>query len=99
VAKREIQKQDVTPPTRLLYPQADCAVLLGVSERTVRYWIASGILATRRMGKRILVPADELKRFASTDQPSPPSVIKVKERPQPVRKTSSGKRTVRKESK
>lgn len=61
----------LTPPARLLYPQAEAAVLLGVSLRTVVSLIASGELKTRLVGARRLIPGDELRRFASVDHPLP----------------------------
>jgi excisionase family DNA binding protein len=58
-----------TVPPRLLYPKAEAAILLGISERSIDYLISTGRLATKRIGKRNLVPADELRRFVRADRP------------------------------
>jgi hypothetical protein len=61
----------VSPPTRLLYPKVEAGILLGVSARSVDYLISAGRLKTVRIGKRNLIPADELRRFARADRPAP----------------------------
>jgi hypothetical protein len=58
-----------TVPPRLLYPQAEAAILLGISERSIDYLISAGRLKTVRIVKRNLVPADELRRFVRADRP------------------------------
>jgi excisionase family DNA binding protein len=58
-----------TVPPRLLYPKAEAAILLGISERSIDYLISSGRLKTKRIGKRNLIPADELRRFVRADRP------------------------------
>jgi excisionase family DNA binding protein len=57
------------PPARLLYPKAEAAVLLGISERSIDYLISAGRLKTVRIGKRNLIPAEELRRFIRADRP------------------------------
>ncbi|MEO8736635.1 MAG: helix-turn-helix domain-containing protein [Edaphobacter sp.] len=85
-----------SPPLKpWFYSQEDCAKLLGVSTRQIRYWISSDMLATRRLGSRTLVPVEELKRFASRDQPS---LTKSPPLPAPSKvaaKPSSRKRTAK----
>ena len=56
-------------PARLLYPKAEAAVLLGISVRSLEYLVAGRRLLSRRVGKRVLIPATELQRFVRSDQP------------------------------
>jgi Helix-turn-helix domain len=56
------------PRPRLLYPKEEAGFLLGISERSIDYLISSGRLKTKRIGKRNLVPADELRRFIRSDR-------------------------------
>jgi excisionase family DNA binding protein len=53
--------------SRLLFPKAEAARLLGVSLRTVDYMLARGDLKARRIGKRVLFERSELERFARRD--------------------------------
>ncbi|MGB8481533.1 MAG: hypothetical protein WCE63_22235 [Acidobacteriaceae bacterium] len=45
---------------RLLYPKKEAAFAPGVSVRTIGYLIAGKQLNTRRIGKRVLIPAGEI---------------------------------------
>ena len=54
-------------PERLLYSRKEAAHLLSLSVRALDYLIEDCRLKTRRMGNRVLVPADELLRFAQID--------------------------------
>ncbi len=47
-------------PYRELYPIAEAAVLLGISDTTVYRMADSGEIPTRRIGSRRLVPRKEL---------------------------------------
>ena len=58
-------------PARLLYPKKEAAYLLGISVRALDYLIADKRLNTRRVGKRVLVPASELHRFTRSDHHHP----------------------------
>jgi excisionase family DNA binding protein len=60
-----------SPPQRLLHPKGEAAVLLGVSARSIDYLISQGRLKTVRIGKRNLVPIEELRRFARADRTEP----------------------------
>jgi excisionase family DNA binding protein len=70
-----VRFQDI--PARLLYPKREAATLLGISKRSVDHLISAKRLASRRVGKRNLIPLDELKRFARGDRPE--FITKVKE--------------------
>ena len=52
---------------KLLYSKADAAHALSISERSVSYLIANKKLAFRKLGKRTLIPASEIRRFAAAN--------------------------------
>ena len=54
------------PPEPLLYTRQATATLLSVSIRSVDYMIASGKLKHRRIGSRVLVPAEHVRKLAET---------------------------------
>lgn len=51
------------------YTRDEAAYSLGISVRTLDYLIARGELNTTRIGKKVLVPAKELKRYAAGSHP------------------------------
>ena len=55
-------------PERLLYSRKEAASLLSLSVRALDCLIQDCRIKTRRIGNRVLVPADELLRFAGADQ-------------------------------
>ena len=52
---------------RLLHPRKEAAWLLGISVRSLDYLIANKLLATRKIGGRILIPHSEPVRFSRAD--------------------------------
>jgi hypothetical protein len=52
---------------RLLYTRIEAARQLSISVRSLDYLIALKQLATRRVGKRVMIPHNELIRFAKAD--------------------------------
>lgn len=50
---------------KLLVRLRDAAASVGVSEAFIRSEIKSGRLSARRAGRAVLVPADELRRWAA----------------------------------
>ena len=54
---------------KLLYSREDAAAALSISIRSVDYLIAEGKMTTRRIGRKILIPAGDIKRFARADHP------------------------------
>jgi Helix-turn-helix domain len=54
---------------KLLYSRREAAAALSLSIRSVDYLISSGQLTTRRIGRKILIPVIELRKFARTDHP------------------------------
>ncbi len=55
---------------KLLFSRRDAAVALSLSVRPIDYLISNGALMTRRIGRKILIPAGEIRRFARGDHPS-----------------------------
>jgi excisionase family DNA binding protein len=45
------------------------AKLLSISQRALDYLIASRMLPTKRIGTRVLIPQQDLQRFARADHP------------------------------
>lgn len=60
-----------TQVEKLLYSRADTAVALSISVRSVDYLISVGKLSTRRVGRKTLIPAGDVRRFARADHPEP----------------------------
>jgi len=54
---------------QLLFSLPEAAGLLSVSIRKIQYAIANGELRPRRFGRRVLLSARELRRFADGDRP------------------------------
>jgi excisionase family DNA binding protein len=50
----------------LLLGRKEAAAALGICLRMLDYMIASGDVAIRRVGRRVLIPRAELERFAGT---------------------------------
>lgn len=50
--------------TRLLYDRKSAAHQLSISVRSLDYLIANKRMTTRRVGGRVLIPYDELRKFA-----------------------------------
>jgi hypothetical protein len=57
----------LAPPPRLLYTRQEAAYRLSLSVRSLDYYIATKRLATRRMGRKVLIPHGELIRFSRMD--------------------------------
>jgi hypothetical protein len=55
------------PTPRLLYDRKEAARQLSISVRSLDYLISRKELATRRLGKKVMVPHAELVRFASAN--------------------------------
>jgi hypothetical protein len=56
---------------RLLYTRKEAARQLSICVRSLDYLIATKQLATRRLGKRVMIPHSELVRFARADHFEP----------------------------
>jgi len=58
---------NVAPVERLLYGREEASFALSISVREVDYALALGEFDTRRVGKRVLITARSLKRWANTN--------------------------------
>jgi Helix-turn-helix domain len=56
---------------RLLVGRREAAEMLSISQRALDYLLAQRQLQTRRVGGRVLIPMNELRRFARADHPTP----------------------------
>jgi len=65
----EIRSMDEIP--RLLLSRRSAAKALDLSLRMIDYAIAAGMLETRRINSRILIPSDSLAKFAASDRVIP----------------------------
>ena len=54
---------------KLLVGREEAALMLSISKRSLDYLIASGDIAVRRIGTRVLIQAQELERFARGNHP------------------------------
>ena len=54
---------------RLLYDRKTAAEMLSISVRTLDYLISQRKLETRRIGRKLLIPRESLRRFAAADHP------------------------------
>lgn len=56
---------------KLLYDRNSAAVALSVSVRTVDYYLARGEFETRRIGRKVLITAASLRKFAASNHFGP----------------------------
>lgn len=54
---------------KLLVSRREAAAILSISIRGVDYMIADGRLSTRRIANRVLIPTEEIRKFAQSDHP------------------------------
>ncbi len=69
--KRQKRKPPATVPLdgKLLVSREEAAAMLSISIRAVDYKISTGQLLTRRIANRVLIPIEEMHRFARSDHP------------------------------
>jgi len=63
-------KETTSPNARLLVSRREAAAILSISIRGVDYLIAAKQLSTRRIGARVLIPIEEVRKFALSDHPN-----------------------------
>ena len=63
-ARKPVRSED-----KLLLSRQEAAELLSISQRALDYLIANKVLSVRRIGSRVLVPLQDLQRFARADHP------------------------------
>ena len=64
---------------KLLYDRRSAAFALSVSVRTVDYGLANGEFETRRIGRKVLITAASLKKFAASNHFGPVSKTRNEE--------------------
>lgn len=65
----QITSIEETP--RMLFSRQSAAKALDISVRMIDYAIASGLLETRHLNSRILIPSGSLAKFAASDRVIP----------------------------
>jgi excisionase family DNA binding protein len=62
-------KVNISTGDKLLVGRVEAAAMLSISRRALDYLVANKLLVSRRIGTRVLIPLDELKRFSGADHP------------------------------
>jgi hypothetical protein len=62
-------RASVSPDAKLLVSCKVASEMLSISIRRVDYMIADGRLSTRRIANRVLIPIEEIRKFAQSDHP------------------------------
>ncbi len=62
--KSEKRRPRTATVEKLLYSKADAAYALSLSKRSIDYLISGRKLETRRIGSRVMIPAESVRRFA-----------------------------------
>lgn len=62
-------KASLSPQAKLLVSREEAAQMLSISVRGVDYLIATKRLSTRRIGARVLIPIEDVRKFARSDHP------------------------------
>lgn len=62
-------KDVIAPEAKVLVSRKAAAAMLSISIRGVDYMIAAKRLSTRRIANRVLIPVDEIRKFARSDHP------------------------------
>jgi excisionase family DNA binding protein len=63
------ETKSVRSEDKLLLSRQEAAALLSISQRSLDYLIANKVLTVRRIGSRVLIPVQDLQRFARADHP------------------------------
>ncbi len=63
------RKESVRSDEKLLLSRQEAATLLSISQRALDYLIAGKMISVRRIGTRVLIPLQDLRRFARADHP------------------------------
>lgn len=68
--KRKPPAEATAPPLlKLLVSREEAAEILSISLRSIDYLVATGRLSNRRIGTRVLIPVEDVRRFARSDHP------------------------------
>ena len=63
------KKPPIRAEEKLLLSRCEAAQVLSISQRALDYLVATQRLPTRRIGKRVLIPVADLRRYARADHP------------------------------
>jgi excisionase family DNA binding protein len=66
---KKMTKKPAVSVEKLLLSRQEAAELLSISRRALDYLIANRAINVRRIGSRVLIPSQDLLRFASVDHP------------------------------
>lgn len=69
VGEKKPATETVPLDGKVLVSRKVAAHMLSISVRAVDYLIATKKLATRRIGTRVMIPVEEIRRFARSDHP------------------------------
>jgi excisionase family DNA binding protein len=58
-------KERFIPFEKFFYSRKEAASALAISVRTIDYLISDQKLRTRRIGRRVVIPAEDVKRLAA----------------------------------
>lgn len=64
------QKSRVAPE-KFLYSQKEAAAAVALGKSSISYFIAKGELETRRIGRRVLITRESLRKFAGKNHYEP----------------------------
>lgn len=67
--KRPSGRIPVSPQAKLLVSREEAAEILSISVRSIDYLIATKRLSTRRIGTRVLIRIEDVRKFARSDHP------------------------------
>ncbi|MGO8758487.1 MAG: helix-turn-helix domain-containing protein [Terracidiphilus sp.] len=67
--RKPVAKEKIPPHAKLQVSRDEAAELLSISVRGVDYLIATKQLSTRRIGTRVLIPIEDVLKFARSDHP------------------------------
>jgi hypothetical protein len=67
--KQNSPAKATTPDAKLLVSRGEAAAILSISIRGVDYYIATKQFSTRRIGTRVLIPIEDVRKFARADHP------------------------------
>ena len=72
VERRKLpERATVAPNDKFLVSRGEAAQLLSISQRALDYLVATQRLPTRRIGRRVLIPVADVRKFARSDHPEP----------------------------
>jgi excisionase family DNA binding protein len=78
----------MTTGERLAYPLREAALIVGLSPRSLRYLIKSGKLGYAKVGRRILITDEELRRFLRRASVKPTTILDADESIRPKNRTA-----------